>query len=124
MAVAFQDGAVTPASFTSQRISDPALRPLISKITITEDAEFTRRFPGEYNCHMEVIDRGGHIHVAETAYPKGHRCSPMDDSEVEAKFRRLSADVLTSGQCDQALQLIWSLEDLPGLEELFDSLAV
>ena len=73
---------------------------------------------------MEVVDRGGHTHVAETTYPKGHRFNPLDDSEVEAKFRRLSADVLTSGQCDQALQLIWSLEDLPGLDDLFDTLAV
>ena len=124
VAVAFLDGAVTPASFTSQRISDPALRPIISKITITEDPEFTRRYPGEYNCYMEVIDRDGHSHVAETTFPKGHRSNPLDDSEVEAKFRRLSADVLTTGQCDQALQLIWSLEELPQLEELFDSLAV
>ena len=124
VAVAFLDGVVSPASFTSQRISDPALRPLISRITITEDAEFTRRFPGEYNCYMEVVDRGGSTHVAETKYPKGHRSNPLNDSEVEAKFRRLSADVLTPGQCDQALQIIWSLDDLPALDELFDSLAV
>ena len=97
---------------------------MISKITITEDPEFTRRFPGEYNCYMEVTDSAGHTHVAETRYPKGHRFNPLDDSEVEAKFRRLSADVLTPGQCDQALQLIWSLEELPALEDLFDSLAV
>ena len=97
---------------------------MISKITITEDPEFTRRFPGEYNCYMEVTDSAGHTHVAETRYPKGHRFNPLDDSEVEAKFRRLSADVLTPGQCDQALQLIWALEELPALEDLFDSLAV
>ena len=118
VAVAFQDGAVTPASFTSRRISDPALRPIISKISIAEDQEFTRGFPDEFNCHMEVTDRSGHSYVAETSYPRGYRLNALSDSDVEAKFHRLAGEVLTEQQCDLALQLIWSLEDLPDLEEL------
>ncbi len=122
--MAFQDGAVTPASFTGQRVSDPALRPLIAKITIDEDPEFTNRLPDEHNCHMEVTDTSGRSYVAETSYPRGHRLNPLDDSEVEAKFRRLSCEVLTEQQCSRALELIWSLDDLPDLEEMFDSLVV
>jgi 2-methylcitrate dehydratase len=124
VAVAFQDGAVTPASFSPQRIQDPALRPLIARMSIEEDPEFTRRYPAEANCRMEVTTRSGRQLVAATSYPKGHRRNPLDDSEVEAKFRRLSAEVLTKQQCDRALKLLWSLEDLPNLEELFDTLVV
>jgi len=32
--------------------------------------------------------------------------------------------VLTKQQCDRALKLLWSLEDLPNLEDLFDTLVV
>ncbi|MEK7815184.1 MAG: MmgE/PrpD family protein, partial [Chloroflexota bacterium] len=88
VAVAFQDGAVTPASFSPQRIQDPALRPLIARMSIEEDPEFTRRYPAEANCRMEVTTRSGRQLVAATSYPKGHRRNPLDDSEVEAKFRR------------------------------------
>lgn len=34
MAVALVDGTITPASFTDERISDPALRPLMQKISV------------------------------------------------------------------------------------------
>ena len=44
VAVAFHDGAVTPASFTPERVRDPALRPLMAKMTIDEDKDFTAPF--------------------------------------------------------------------------------
>ncbi len=48
----------------------------------------------------------------------------MTDAEIDAKFRSLSAELLTAQQCDRALNLLWSLEDQPDLEELFDALVV
>jgi 2-methylcitrate dehydratase len=124
VAAAFQDGAVTPASFTSQRVQDPKLRTLIAKMVIEEVEEFTRRYPAEYNCRMEVTDKSGQTYAAHTSYPKGHRLNPLDDSEVESKFRRLAAEVLSRRQSDRALGIAWSLEDLQNVEELFDSLVV
>jgi 2-methylcitrate dehydratase len=124
VAVALQDGAVTPASFTSQRINDPALRPLIAKMTIEESPDFTRRYPAEYNCRIEVTTRSGRSYTAATSYPKGHRNNPLDDSEVSAKFRRLATPTITERQGEQALELLWSLEDQTDLDEIFDRLIV
>jgi 2-methylcitrate dehydratase len=123
-AVALQDGAVTPASFTRERINDPALRPLIAKMTIEESPDFTRRYPAEYNCRIEVTTKSGQRYVAATSYPKGHRNNPLDDAEVSGKFRRLATLTITEQQCDQALELLWSLEDQPDLDEIFDTLVV
>jgi 2-methylcitrate dehydratase len=124
VAVALQDGAVTPASFTRERINDPALRPLIAKMTIEENPDFTRRYSAEYNCRMEITTRSGQSYVAATSYPKGHRNNPLDDTEVSGKFRRLAAPTITEQQCDQALKLLWSLENQPDLDEIFDTLVV
>jgi 2-methylcitrate dehydratase len=124
VAAAFQDGAVTPASFTSQRVQDPDLRALIAKIVIEEVGEFTRRYPAEYNCRMEVTDKSGQTYVAHTLYPKGHRLNPLDDSEVESKFRRLAAESHSQRQSNRALGIVWSLEKQQNMEELFDSLVV
>jgi hypothetical protein len=82
VAVAFHDGAVTPASFTPERVRDPALRPLIAKIAIDEDKNFTQRFPQEGNCRMEVTTVSGQCLVAHTAYPKGHQRNPLSDADV------------------------------------------
>ena len=124
VAVALQDGAVTSASFTEQRIQDPAISALIAKIAIQVEDGFTRRYPNEFNCRIEIIDRSGGNYTAHTSYPKGHRSNPMSDSEVEAKFRSLCSGTLTSSQCDRALEIAWALDSSPDLNELFDSLVV
>ena len=122
--MALQYGAVTPASFTAQLIQDPALRILMSKTTIQENAEYTRKYPGEYNCRMEIASRTGKRWVAETSYPKGHRLNPLSDLSVEEKFRHLTSDELTESQCGQALELVWSLDSQSSLNALYDSLVV
>jgi 2-methylcitrate dehydratase len=122
VATAFQDGAVTPASFTTDRIHSPALRQLMAKMTIEEDAEFTQAFPEEFNCWMEITSRSGQRFTAETAHPKGHRQNPLSDAELEAKLQHLAAGALTEPQCRAALAQLWSLEQAPNLHQLFDSL--
>jgi len=122
VATALQDGAVTSASFTNERIHSPALRQLMSKMTIEEDPEFTERFPDELTCWMEITNTSGQRCNAETAFPKGHRQNPLKDEELEAKFRHLAADTLSEPQCRAALSQLWSLEQAPNLRALFDSL--
>ena len=123
-AVGLRDGAVTPATFAPDRIADPALRAIIGKMRIEENPDFTARYPTEYNCRIEVIKRNGQTEVAATGHPKGHGQNPLTDAEVDAKFRRLAVPTITEQQCAQALELIWSLENLPNLRGIFDSLVV
>ena len=124
VAAALRDGQVTPGTFTDSSIADPALRAIIGRITIEEDEDFTRRFSDEYNCHMEITTKAGQTLVASTSYPKGHRNNPLNDSELGAKFRGLAVPTMTEQQCDQALQLLWDTENLPNLDQLFDTLVV
>ncbi len=123
-AVGLRDGAVTPATFSPERIAEPGLRTIINKMQIEENAEFTARYPSEYNCRIEVIKRNSQTEVAATSFPKGHGKNPLSDADVDAKFRRLACPTITGQQCEQALELIWSLENLPNLEGIFDSLVV
>jgi len=124
VAVALHDGVVTPASFTPQRIHDPALRSLISKMTIDPNPGFSRRYPDEILCRLAVTTGAGRTHVAQCVYPKGFPQNPMSDADVEGKFRACCAALLTAQQCDRALELLWSLEDQPNLKALFDTLVV
>ena len=123
-AVGLREGAVTPATFAPDRIADAGLRTIINKMRIDENPEFTGRYPEQYNCRIEVIKNNGQTEVASTSYPKGHGKNPLSDAEVDAKFRRLACPTVTEQQCEQALELIWSLENLPNLRDIFDSLVV
>jgi len=124
VAAAFQEGAVTPGSFTPQLIADPAKRATMAKMTLSENAEFTAKFPSEYNCRITVTDQAGNEHTAHTSYSKGHKNNPLDDNELEAKFRSFSAGVLSDMQCDQVLESIWTVEEATDMDDLFDGLVV
>ncbi len=124
VAAAFLDGAVGPATFTSQKISDPEIKNLISKITIEENEAFTAKYPGEYNIHMVVTGASGQSHEAQTSYPKGHQKNPLSDEELEVKFRSLSNGVWSDNQSSAALEMLWSLEDLSSLDDVLSCLVV
>ena len=124
VALALREGAVTPGSFTDDRIADPFLRNLMGKMTMTEGPGFTDKYPEQYNCRIEITTGDGSGVVAATSYPKGHRRNPLDDREVGAKFSYLASPVISEQQCRNALDLLWNLEALPDLEGVFDSLIV
>jgi 2-methylcitrate dehydratase len=120
LAVALQDGAVTPASFTLERIRDANLRPLMNKISIRENVEFTRQYPEALRSEIEVITTSGERLVEQVSYPKGHRRNPMSDAEVADKFLGLCQAVLTPPQCQSALDTLWRLEEVQDIGEVLD----
>ena len=124
VAVALQDGVVTPESFNLEKIQDPAIHSLISRMSVEEDPEYSGLYPEETNCRLEITTAGGQQLTTHSAYPKGHPRNPMSDADIEAKFRNLSAGLITQEQCNHALSLLWSLEELPDLEELLDTLVI
>ena len=124
VASALLHGPVTPSSFAGERIASPALRDIMSRMTLAEEPDFTARYPGEYNCRITLTGPDGNTHAAHTAWPKGHRSNPMSNAEVEAKFRNFAGAALTPAQCDRALEAVWALDKLPNLAPVFDSLNV
>ena len=124
VAAALQYGSVNAGTFTSERIQDPALRTLMAKFTMEEIPDFTSRYPEEFNCRIQVTGESGNVYESHTRYPKGHRQNPLDDGEVEAKFRGLTADVVSNKQCDRVLEKVWALDDAPNLDSLFDNMEV
>jgi 2-methylcitrate dehydratase len=93
-------------------------------MNVEEDPEYSRRYPQETNCRIEVSTVGGKRLTAHSAYPKGDPRNPMTDADIEAKFRSLSAGLLPAEQCDRALDLLWSIQEQPDLDELYDALVV
>ena len=110
ISVAFRDGRVGADSFTPEQVLDPALRPLMRKVHVSEDPAFTARYPAEQPGRMEVVSRSGERFYAETSYPKGHPMNPLTDGELEDKFHGLASGVLVKEQRDRALEALWGLE--------------
>ena len=120
VSVAFREGWVGPDSFTPNRVLDPALRPMMNKVHVTENPDFTARYPQEQACRMEVVTRsGGRVH-AEVSHPKGHRMNPLTDQELEEKFHGLAGTVLTGEQRSRALETLWKLEEIEEIGSLLE----
>ena len=73
---------------------------------------------------MEITTHSGQSLVAKTSFPKGHRNNPLDNGELAAKFCKLAIPTITEQQCEKTLSLLWDAENLPNLDEVFDSLVV
>ena len=48
----------------------------------------------------------------------------MSDADIETKFRSACATHLTAAQCDAALGLLWRLEDLDHVSEIFRAFSI
>lgn len=120
LAVAWMDGCVNAASFSMERVLDPALRPLMNRITVRENAEFSAQFPQALISEIEVTSRSGMRHVERVSYPKGHMLNPMTDVEVEGKFNRLCEGVLGLERCRAFHAAAWRIDELADLGELFE----
>jgi 2-methylcitrate dehydratase len=115
LAAALADGSISVATFDEARIRDPGLRPLMNRITVSENTQFTQAFPRAMMNRIEIVAKSGERHVAEGRYPKGHLENPMTNAEVESKYRALCRGLLPEERIEALLEALWDLERQPEL---------
>jgi 2-methylcitrate dehydratase len=118
VAAALIDGRITERTFSSGRIRDPRIAALIERMTIRENPDFSRKYPAEWPCRIEVTLRDGSRKAAEARYFKGHARNPLTDAELEGKFRSLVRGKLTAAQANKVIATAWRLEKLKDVGEL------
>ena len=117
-AVALMYGTVEPRHFSPECWQDPTLMELVQKVKVSVSEEANRRAPEAMLSIVEIVTSPGERFTAEVPYHRGHYKNPMSDQEIEAKFRRLAAEWLTSGQIDALLDPLWNLEQVPDIGEV------
>lgn len=124
MAVGMVDGRIGLDSFSTERISDPALRPLMQAITVTERDDLTRAFPREIGCRISVQLANGTTIDRAVAHPRGHAENPLGDDEINAKFDELTEYQLFNREVAHTLRdLSWRAHELDDINELTSALA-
>ena len=118
IAVALLDGGITDKSFDLQRLVDPALTSLMQRIRVTEERDLSSLYPECTPCRLTVRLQGGETLVEEVRYPKGHSRNPIDDAQLEEKFRMLVSPFRNSEQYDRALQALWTLDSATDVGEV------
>ncbi len=116
--VALLDGEVAEKSFDAARLADATLAALMQKVKVYERAELSSRYPECSPCRVTVRLASGETLVDEVQYPKGHSKNPVDDAQLDEKFRMLFAEYGGAGQCERILQALWRLDTAPDVAEM------
>jgi 2-methylcitrate dehydratase len=115
VAATLMDGTVTPRSFNDAHLWNPALRALIHKVEVVENAEFTRayvRLPVEHHTRVTVALANGDKLVGAAGGKKDELSAPKSDEDVADKFRMLCEEALGVRQVDRLLAQLWKLEQM------------
>lgn len=122
VARAAADGYIGMDQFAEEKIGEPQIKELMSKITLESDSEFFKKYPDTLAAQVEIKTKDGRFFKDEAIYPKGHPQNPLSQEEIKEKFRKLALYTLPEEQAKMIIHLIFNLEKLAKIEELINSL--
>ncbi len=112
VAVALIHGDVQEEHFDDAHVFDPAIRALTRKIKIKASAEADAHMPHAMRCYFTLTTKSGDVFKTVVDHHKGHWKNPMDDTDIERKFRTLAKKVLPDAKIDAMLARLWQLDDM------------
>ena len=104
------------------RLADSNVTRLLDAIALTEDADFSRRFPAERWARVSITLADGRTLASEPARARGNPENPLTDDELVDKYRGLATPVLGATRTARIETLVASIVTdvaaLPALVEL------
>jgi len=94
VAAALVFGRLGAAEVSPTRLADSRVARLIDAMTLSEDQEFSRRFPAERWARVRVTLRDGRELISEPARARGNPENVLSDTELRDKYRELATPVL------------------------------
>ncbi len=120
VARALLDGDVRVTDFEESRFKDPAALALKRKLAVRSQASLSNENLG---ANIEVTLRNGSVLTANVPIPPGNMLNPAGDAELTRKFLALSETVLGGARAQRAIETILSVDTMPDLGSLLNSLA-
>jgi len=118
IAVALCDGTVGLEQFTEERIKDPDLQKLMTKIKAMRNPEHNKQYPEAFPCFIEIKTKSGKTFTKTVTYPKGHPKNPLTDRELEEKFEVLNNGLIKINKAKEIIDTIWDLENIKHIKDL------
>lgn len=102
--------------FTDEAAADPRIHALLPRIHLTEDAQFSARFPLEQRCELEIALKSGQRLNGRCTVIRGEPSHPADPQDYKDKFMALAARVWPTSQLESLYQQARHPESIPSLE--------
>ena len=124
VACALRFGTLEPAHFEDDVLRDPVLLDLMQRIEVVRDPECDAAWPEAILNILTVRTSDGRQHTVAVPYYTGHFKRPMSDTDVEDKFRGLTAGLLEEPRQQTALDRLWRLDEETDLGRVMASLVI
>ena len=122
---ALVDGKVDHATFDEIRFTDETLLGVVARTKVVADEELNSLYPERGIPNRLTLKlKSGEVLEKRVDAPRGHALNPMSDDEVEAKFRSMAVPMLGKASADAALELMWTVDQLDTLEDVWDEFVV
>lgn len=118
LAVTLVDGGVSLESFDLERVGDPALRPLMQKISVALDPATRDLNSPRQPVRFTIRLKGGNVIEEACEYPFGHPMNPASSDKVSEKFMNLAGRTADAGAASDMLAILRGLAGAPDVAEL------
>ncbi|MGH7848056.1 MAG: MmgE/PrpD family protein [Candidatus Binatia bacterium] len=123
LSAALLDGELTfAAAHSFERMSDPRILDVKSRIRLHLDPELTHARPRRQGI-VEVFTKDGRTLKKHVVGVRGTAANPMATSEVEEKARDLIASIVGKDRCNSLFLMVENVEKLGDIRELRSVLA-
>jgi 2-methylcitrate dehydratase PrpD len=109
-------GSVRRDAFSEERLHDPMIRELMTRLTLGVDPELDAAFPGRRSATVRVRTRDGRTLVHHQPTRRGDPDAPLSDRDLEEKLAELAGPVVGGEAAGQLLAAVWRLERLTAWE--------
>lgn len=125
VAVAIVDGAVTPDQYSADRLTDPAVHDLMTRVTVEADGTLTdhRESHPRHVPSITTISADGEEYSTRIDAPLGHPDRPMSREQIETKMAENSGALLSDDQIRDCIATCRSLDELPTIVPVLETIA-
>ncbi len=99
-------------AFTEERLADPVIRDLMTKVAVVEETRFNQHFPDKWTAEVTVETVDGRSVVGTADMPQGEWVNPLPASRIEEKARDLLALVIPEADAVSLVSRLKSLESV------------
>jgi len=116
--VAFIDGDVTVDSFETERFTDPEVLRLLDVTKVLYNPDLDSGYPKGIPNLLKIKLKDGRTFEERVDFPPGHSENPLNNYQVENKFRLLAEGIIDDTTADRIVDAAWHLEQLDSLDAL------
>jgi 2-methylcitrate dehydratase PrpD len=112
-AAALVDGAGHDAQFTDEKVKDPVISALRTRVSATVDPTVR-----EDEVYVAIVLKDGTRHEIHIEHATGSPENPMSDVVLRAKYDALAREVFTTERADALWHAVWTLDEAPNVSEV------